>query len=334
MSSAMQQKWVLAGSACFVLLAGSAAWVQFRKSASARDNTRQSVPAPVPTVTEIKLAGEIQARQIVKVTAPIEGKVVAFHAEVGAEVYEGQLLAELVNESLDVERESAASELGKAQERVNNLDSAIASARLEESRAGADASRARSEFELASRHFDRQKMLMNEGATPRQVLERAEREFKALQIEADNLAAVAQNAAQRVAVVLRELDSAKKQLEGKGSDLESASARVDAGHVISPVSGVVAGRRGSAGDIVHPAMEDLFQIATDLSNLSVIVEPRPDQFLKIKPGQSALITVADVPEALSGVVKSAENGKVTIDFGNPSPLVKPGQTAQVRIGVT
>ena len=62
-------------------------------------------------------------------------------------------------------------------------------------------------------------------------------------------------------------------------------------------------------------MDDLFRIATDLSNLSIVVDPSPAQLARIKPGQAVLINLADIPnEALGGIVSSAEGGSVTIDF--------------------
>jgi hypothetical protein len=81
-------------------------------------------------------------------------------------------------------------------------------------------------------------------------------------------------------------------------------------------------------------MDDLFQIATELSKLEVLIEPDPAQAQRIRAGQEASVIVADVPgESLPGVVKSIENGKAIVEFANPSPLVRPGLSAQVRIKV-
>jgi hypothetical protein len=91
---------------------------------------------------------------------------------------------------------------------------------------------------------------------------------------------------------------------------------------------------GQAGEEVHPAMSNLFTIATDLSTVEVVLEPAPDQLRQIQPRQPALLTTADVAsEPLEGEVASVENGKVTVRFANPSPLVKPGHTGEVRIRV-
>lgn len=304
---------------------------------------RYTAPAPQPVVEapaagpvgEMVLPGRIQARMTTSIPAPIDGIIVAFHADVGEEVHEGQLLAEIRNDGLQGAQESANTELESAQARVTNLESAVTAARLESSRASADAARARGESDRASRNYARQKMLVAEGATPRQVFEKAEKEAEVLDQESRNAVETAKQAEERLSMVLRELDTARKLLDGKVQDLESASARLDAGQIISPVDGVIAARKGQQGEQVHPATGDLFQIATDLSTLEVTLEPDPKQALVIKVGQPAAVIVADLPnESLQGKVTSAERGKVIVEFSNPSPLVKPGLTAQVRIKVT
>jgi macrolide-specific efflux system membrane fusion protein len=271
----------------------------------------------------------------VKVSAPIEGTVTTFHVDVGADVYEGQLLAEIRSDMLDSAQQAATAELERAQTRVQNLESALSAARLESSRATADAIRAGTDFDRATRNFQRQKLLLGEGATPRQVFEKAEKEYTSLLAESKQLAEVAKQSEERISSASRELDSARKLLEGKLADMEAAKSRLEAGQVISPATGTIAARRGQPGDEVNPEMDDLFQIATSTSALEVLVEPSPADLLRIKPGQEALVNVADIPnEVLPGKVSSVEEGKVRIEFSNPSALVKPGQTAQVRIRVT
>jgi len=129
-----------------------------------------------------------------------------------------------------------------------------------------------------------------------------------------------------------DLDNAKKALDHKNDDLEAAKARVDAGQVVSPVNGVVVSRRGGVGDPVNPAIPDLFRIAPELSHMTVTVEPPLAVLKQLLPGQQVAINVADLPaEALPGTITSIDNGKVSVDFGNPSSLIRPGATATVRL---
>jgi cobalt-zinc-cadmium efflux system membrane fusion protein len=266
------------------------------------------------------------------VPVPVDGTISAFHVEVGAEVYEGQLLAEIKNAQVENSQELSTLELERAQQRVNNFEALLAAARLEASRAAADSQRVRSELERATRNYERQRLLLSEGATPRRTFEKAQTDFQALETESTQLTALATQTEERVRTVQRDLDAAKKLLEGKVSDTEAVTTRLAAGQVLSPATGIVSARRGQVGDQVNPAIEDLFVIATELSHLEVVVEPEPPALARIKPGSQAGIVLADVPnETLPGTVSAVENGKVRVEFANPSPLVKPGMTAQVRI---
>ena len=185
------------------------------------------------------------------------------------------------------------------------------------------------------RAYQRYKMLLEEGATPRLTFEKAQKEYIALQAESKNLDAVAVAADERISSVSRELDAARKILEGKATDAEAAKLHAGSGEVLSPVNGIVVARRGQAGDDVHPSMTDLFQIASDISVLQAVADASPAQISKIKQGQPATVTLAEMGgELLQGTVLKAENGKVTVEFANPNALVKPGLTAQIRIKLT
>jgi multidrug resistance efflux pump len=288
-----------------------------------------------PVVTEIVVAAKLQAATVVNVGVPIAGKIEAFNAEPGDEVYEGQLLAQVRSAGLQDAQEAAVVELERAQARVNNIESSIAASRLEASRAAADASRVRSDLDRATRHYQRQKMLLEEGATPRLTFEKAERDFRTVEAESKNLDQVAKQSEERVDSLQRELDNAQKLLQDKAENLEGLNERMAAGDISSPVNGIVAGRRGQVGEEVNPTIKDLFQIATDLSLMEAVAEPGATELARIKPGQEAFIALAESPdELLPGLVKKIEQGRVTIEFKSPNPAIKPGLTAQVRIKLT
>lgn len=278
------------------------------------------------------LDGPIRAINTLPVGAPIEGKVESFAVEVGDEVYEGQLIAQIKNMSLDTANEKAVLDAERLQTRVNNLQASIISARLESSRAGADASRSRSEFERAEKVYERQKMLYGEGATPRLTFEKAQRDYETSKSEYDGLKVIADTAESRIAQLQHDLDEAKKQLEEKNSDLEQAKVSLAAGEVHAPVSGVVVARRGVVGDDVNPSMTDFFVIATDMSRMEVSADVPPNVLPRVRAGQNALVQIAEnAGTPLTGMVKRVENGTVVVEFANPNPAIKPGLSAHVVI---
>src|SRR5207237_8857641 len=134
------------------------------------------------------------------------GTIGAFFADVGQEVFEGQLLARITNEGLETGQEIAHRAVEQAQSRVNTLESDIVSARLEASRARADASRARGEYDRLEKAYRRQQMLFTEGATPKLAYDKSSREFDLAQSEFRTLEQVAANAEARVAELVRNRD--------------------------------------------------------------------------------------------------------------------------------
>jgi hypothetical protein len=76
---------------------------------------------------------------------------------------------------------------------------------------------------------------------------------------------------------------------------------------------------------------DLFEIAVNVAQLRVVLEPPPPVLEKIHAGQQAMIQLAEVPDPIESKVTDVSGGKVTIEFTSPNPAVKPGMTTQVVI---
>ena len=312
-------------------------WQQAAAAAAAKAEADRKAARAAAQSEEIVLPATLEANTtgVVAVPVPMQGRIETFHVEIGAEVYEGQLLANIRSQSIESEREEAEIDLEKYETRVKNLESSMAAGRLEASRAIADASRIRNDFEKAEKNYERFKILLERGATPKNTFLKAEKDYLALQTEAKNADVLAANAEERVSTLQRELDHARKLLEAKANDLEEAKLQIGSGDVSSPVNGVVVGRRGQPGENVNPSMNDLFRIATDLSTMRAIVEVLPAAAKRIQPGQPATVSIAEMGgDTVQGQVVTVEGGKVTIEFANPNPLVKPGLTAQVRIKLT
>ena len=98
---------------------------------------------------------------------------------------------------------------------------------------------------------------------------------------------------------------------------------------------MVVGRSGEVGQSVGPDKPDLFQIATQLSQLEVVLDPDPRAMRQIQPGQAALVTLLELGlGGMLGAVKSIVGAQVIVGFTSPNPAVRPGMVAQVRIKVT
>jgi multidrug resistance efflux pump len=281
----------------------------------------------------VAVAATLRHVEAVEVPAPVEGRLTAVHKQAGDDVFEGELIAEIKSDTAEANRQVAAAALEKARVRVEALEGAVAAAQLEASRAAADAMRARMEADQSQRQYSRQKAMIAAGATPRRVFEKAESDFNAAQAEAKSMTELAAAADERVSSTVKELDAARKILDELTHDLEDAEAGAAAGVVLSPVTGTVVTRGAEQGDLVHPANQALFHIATDLSQLQAVASLSPEQRGRVHAGQTAEVAAAESGDVQHGTVESVENGEVTISFPNPDLRLRPGTEVQLRIRV-
>jgi multidrug resistance efflux pump len=326
----MRGKWILFSGAAILLAAG--ALVVYRQRTSPRPPEKPANAATLGAqASEVSLSGLIQAQRVVNVPAPIDGTVESFGAEAGQDVFEGQLIAHIRNTRLDSAVEGAQLEFERIEARARELEAATVSGRLEMSRADADESRARSEFERTDKVYQRQQLLIREGATPRLVFEKAEREYHAAKDDLDIKATLSQQSRDRVDSLKRELDAAQKTLNDRQQAVDQARADVASGDVRAPVDGIVLSRRGAPGEEVSREMDDLFRIAVTLSALEIAVQPEPDAVRRIQVGHPAEIRAAEAADGIAGTVREIKDGRVIVDFTSPTPAIRPGATAQVRI---
>lgn len=330
----MRGKWPLAVGLVVLLaiVAGFVSLARSRRQIPQKASASQAHPAA--PLSEITLQGKLQAKSVVNIPAPVEGVVDRMLVDVGDSVYEGQLLASIKASKLEAADQTAEADAAKAQARVADLESALIAARLEASRARADATRSKSDFERAEKNYLHQQMLVREGATPRLVFEKAEKEYNSLRADSESLEQIARTAEDRVSAITKELEGARTIAQAKVQDADEAKAELGAGEVHSTVNGLVVGRRGKAGDPVDRSMADLFQIATNLSSMEVLLTPDFTILPNIKSGQPALVEIAEAAGGIMGTVREVKAGQVFVDFTSPSPAVKPGLTAQVKIKLT
>src|SRR3982751_17900 len=96
-SSSMKPRWLLPIPTA-VVIAAAGVYV-IRKHAAPASPTTTAAPSSRPS--EFSLPATLQAAITIPVPVPIEGKIETFQVEVGADVYEGQLLARIHSEALE-----------------------------------------------------------------------------------------------------------------------------------------------------------------------------------------------------------------------------------------
>jgi multidrug resistance efflux pump len=327
----MLGKWVLLSVAAVLAgVGGGALSLHFRRPAAP-----QPVPAAGAAVIanrEITLQGSIRPQHITGVSAPVNGLVETLLADVGQEVYQGQVLARVGAQGLESAREMAANNLDRAQEQVGKAEAAVTSARLEQSRADADFERAQTARDRTQKAYSRQQTLVTQGATPRLTFEKAESEYQNAVKEYEVMDAAVRAAREQAQSALADVTAKKKIVEDRAQQLEEAQTSLLAAEVHSPVDGTVVGRKAETGKPAMEAGDEFFQIATDLYALEVIVEPKPEDLKRIHPGQPALVLVLDLEsQGMPGAVSEVKANQVIVQFNSNTPAIKPGMRADVRL---
>ncbi|MCC7233795.1 MAG: HlyD family efflux transporter periplasmic adaptor subunit [Bryobacterales bacterium] len=330
------RKWVLGIASVAVLALGVSGVTLFRHEAK-KPEPKTAAPPPEPALSsgsDVNYTGLINARELLLVPAPVEGTMESVEVQPGQEVFEGQLLGRIRNEGLDGVMTVSREQLEAVQSRVTNLESTLLAARLEASRAGADASRAQGEYDRASKIAMRQQLLYREGATPRLTFEKAEKDSENARAEAEGLRELARRAEEKVKNLGADIEAARKSLEEREKALEAAQNDLSAAEIHSPVDGVVLAVRLKAGDPVDAGMEDLFQLSANPLRLKVVIEPEPPVLAKLHVPMPAAVMVAELPlTSVEGEVAEIKDGRVTVNFDAPDASVKAGLTATVRIKI-
>ena len=328
----MRGKGILIGGIAVIAVAGVGAMAVYRHRTQAATPVRRPSAALIANAGGLTFSGAIRPQHIVSVGTELTGNVEAVLADVGQDVYEGQVLARVGASGLESAREAASHAVEQAQEQIVREQGLVASTMLEASRADADAQRSRTELDRVQKLYERQKTLFAAGATPRLTYQKVERDFEAAGADYEAKEKAARAAHEEVTSVNDRLAALKKILEDKTHLLENASTALQAAEIQAPADGVVVGRNATTGQQVGPGSKDLFQIATDMFALEVPLEAPAAVAPQIHPGQPALVLILDLQSAgFSGQVKSVEGNQVVVEFECNLQSIKPGMRADVRL---
>ena len=329
----LASRWMLYGPVTVLaLVIAGGAWYGYGEF-KRRERATAEARKPKPTVDPVgqTFTGKIRAQKTVQVAAPLGGTLESLEVNDGEEVIEGQLLARILNSGFVAAKQRAVEDLDRAKGKVSDLESQVLEARLEASRASADLARVRSEYENASRAYDRQQKLFREGATARRSYEKAEADYHKLVEEKKGLEEAAARSEGAVSRLNGAVEEARGRVAENVSELEDADNLLLSGEVKAPVSGVVTGHARNAGDEVSRDLAALFEIATDLTALELVVEIPEAVGKKLVAGGRAFVQIAEAGDTpLSGVIREVKDGKAVVEFLSPNAGVKPGMSAQVR----
>jgi multidrug resistance efflux pump len=330
----MRRKWALVSVAAIVVAGAAGGGVALlRRNRAAAPPIRAAGAVSLPSMAAgLTLTGTIRAQNVLNFGATTKGNIEAFMAEVGDEVAEGQTVARVGASGLETDRENAANDVNKAQDRVTRAEGVVNGAILEESRASAELEKARLTLDKANKDYARQTTLIAAGATPRLTYEASGRADQAAQDAFDIMDKAWRAASNEVQLSQQMLDAEKKNLADAVDRLQSVQNDLDETEVRAPTDGWLVARQGQIGQPAEDYGDKLFQLATDLAQLEVTVEPKPEVLKRIVPGMPALVLIPELTNAaIEGDVKAIDGNQAVVEFVSPMPSVRPGMKADVRL---
>jgi multidrug resistance efflux pump len=330
----MKRKWLAASMAVLLvcLAAGAVTWRLRHRAPQGPVRSAGAVSLPADTGI-VTISGSLRAQHVVNFGPATKGSIEAFMADVGDAVEEGEAVARVGAIGLDADRENAETDVRKAQDRVNQAESAVKDARLDESRAAAELEKARAVLSRSDDYYLKEKQRIDAGAIPRLEFEKADADHQTAQNAVDIMDKAWRAASDNIQTMQQLEDRQQALLDRAVQKLQDVQAAVDGEEIRSPVEGWVVTRQGQVGQPADVG-DTMFQVATDLAALEVALIPKPEVLKRIFPGMQALVLIPEVTDAaISGDVKSVDDKakEVVVEFVSGIPSIRPGMKADVRL---
>ncbi len=267
---------------------------------------------------EVILPGNIQAYTDSPIYARASGYLKAWHADIGARVKAGQLLAEIDTPEID--------------QQVRQAQSAVQQAEAGLDQARANLQQGKTHEELARVTAQRWSNLSNKGAVSRQ--------------ENDQYQAQYQAQVANVQALEKAIAAAQSNVESARANLSRLLEMQAFKQVKAPFDGVITARNTDVGALINagnsgPAQE-LFHMASTAKLRVYVNVPESDSRSAI-PGVTADLTLAEFPGRhfpgkLVRTAQAIDPGTRTllteIEVDNTSGALLPGAYAQVHLKLT
>lgn len=306
----------------FVRLLSLATLIAATSTSALAETTPPAQPvnsAPAITVVAVTLAplsdriyasGMIAPVEQIAVAPLVEGQQIeALLADVGDYVEAGQVLAQLAQDALILQR--------------TQLEASQISAQASIAQAEASLSDARSTAEEAVRVRDRSEALRREGTVS--------------QAAADQSAAAAFSALSRVTAAEQGLAATRAQTLLVAAQLADIQLRIERTQIKAPVAGIVTDRNAQIGAIASAAGPAMFVLIRD-GLLELQADVAEQDVLKLVVGQTVTMRAVGLADNLTGTVRLVEPtvgattrlGRVRIALDTPE-AVRAGLFAEAEI---
>lgn len=276
-----------------------------------------------PKEKNISLQGTTEA-VLYTVKAPAEGEIRGLILDKGERIRKGQPLFGLGTQDKDPEVEKAATELAKAQARLNNASDENSEANR--AAAAAAVQNAQGQVQAAEQNYAKLQRLFAIGGISKIKMQQAQQE---LDMARATLSA-AQARFERVSHTYtpEEIAALKKQTEEARAAYDGAVLTVEGSEIVSPATGIVREIWLKNGD---PATKDqpVMQILSSTDCVIKVSAKTADT--RLKEGMEASVTAPGIRKPFPARIRSIEQNTLTL-FSNQKPEELPDGTA-VEISV-
>jgi multidrug efflux pump subunit AcrA (membrane-fusion protein) len=229
--------------------------------------------AQMEFIGRVPITGTLVAREEVMVNPRVAGQqIIALYADIGDQVTQGQLLAELDRETLEVRLAQALAEKQRAEAGVAQAEAQVAL-----SQASLDSART---------NFERERALLRSGTITQAKFDQSETAFKTAQ--------ASHNAAQQGLAV------AKAAVEQAAIQARLAELNLSYTRIVAPSAGVISSRNASVGAVANPGPKPLFQIIRD-NQIEVRTEVIETDISRIHIGDETILRIAGLGEIAAKV---------------------------------
>ena len=278
----------------------------------------------------VSASGTLNAVTTVLVGSQISGQIKELLVDFNSAVKKGQLLARIDPETYEIRVRQAEADLEAARTAHVQKQSDAAAQRSQ-------ALRAKITYDDAKRDLDRKQSLVEKGFISGAEVDKAK-------FTESGMAEAIHTAEAQVKSAEAQVANAAAVIKQREAALASARNDLAKTTIMAPVDGVVISRQVDAGQTVAASLNTptLFTIARDLREMQVEVAIDESDIGKIRQDQRVTFTV----DAFSGrtfdgrvrqirkaaqTVQNVVTYTVVVETPNPSLLLVPGMTANVRI---
>ncbi|MFB6276527.1 MAG: efflux RND transporter periplasmic adaptor subunit [Halothece sp.] len=312
----------------------------------------QSITVATANLSQVKrsieASGNIAAFELISISSQVTGlQIEEILVEEGDFVQAGEVMARLDDSKLQAQLKQAEASIAQTKARLRELRAGarpqvIAQARANVRSARAGVEQAKASLERSQQQLKRNRMLAAEGAIAQDRLDEIVSQWKSNRSSLQQAKAQFREAKQRLAELKagarpEAIAQAQARLANAKAQKEEIQERLQDTKIVAPVSGKVAQKQASIGEL-SSASDTLFTIIQN-GRLEAHLKVPETQLPKIRPGQTVQIaSTADRSLEMSGTVRTIrpmveqDSRQATVKVDLPkSELLRPGMFVQASI---